>query len=399
MSMPLLLAAGMMLGPLPAGVLAFVGTWDVRLLRGEITWTRDLFNRSQVALSSFLAAVTFHALGGTVSDWPSVVWACLAAAIVDTVTNLSLVSVAATLRSGQSLAKVLRAVVLDYPLLFAITYAGLAPLALLMATAADLYGVVGLCAGLVPILMAHQVFSLLTRTSAANRRAKEQEQLVEEFSHRIEVERRDERARIAMDLHDGALAELYRVHLMGEVLRQDLQYGRLLELEADVPELRNATTAATDSLRALIRGLRDPSVGAQGVCKTLDLLVEELATTSRALFHTDISPVNPSPSIQLAVYQVAREALENAARHSDAQNISVSLRSDGTWIRLLVRDDGRGFERSHVDQNAHFGLAIMAQRVHRAGGDLHVASEPGWGTQVVARLPVSEAQNPSFRER
>jgi len=397
MSMPLLLAAGMTLGPIPAGVLAVLGTWDMRLLQGDITLARDLFNRSQVALSSMLAALTFHELGGAVSNWPGVVWPCVVAAAVDGILNLSLVSAAAILKTGQPLAKVLRTAVLEHPRTFVVTYAGLAPIALLMAAAANLYGVVGLCLGLVPILMAHEVFALLKRTNLANQRAREQELLAEEFSQRIEVERRDERARIAMDLHDGALAELYRVHLMGEVLRQDLHYGRLLELETDVPELREATAAATDTLRALIRGLRDSSVGAQGVSKTLDLLIDELASKTRALFHADISPVDPAPSIQLVVYQVAREALENAVRHSDAQNIFLKLHSDGTWIRLLVRDDGTGFDRSLVDQDAHFGLAIMFQRVQGIGGEIHVASEPGWGTQVVVRLPISEGQGPSFR--
>jgi signal transduction histidine kinase len=235
--------------------------------------------------------------------------------------------------------------------------------------------------------MARQVFALLKRASAANRRAKEQEVAIQQLNHRIEVERRDERARLAMDLHDGALAELYRVHLMGEVLRQDLMHGRLLELEADVPDLRNATASATDTLRALIRSLRDSSVGAQGVCKTLDLLIEELSGQTRALFHTEIAPVNASASVQLVIYQVAQEALANAVRHSDAQNIYLTLRGEDEWVRLLVRDDGCGFVRSHVDTRSHFGLSIMGQRVEKAGGLLHVASEPGWGTQVVARLP------------
>ena len=398
LSMPLLLAAGMTLGPIPTGLLGFLGSWDGRHLRGEIPWSRALFNRSQIALSSMAAAWTFHALNGAVDDWPSVLFPCVAAVLADVVINVALVSYFAVLVSGNPIGKVVKSVALDYPLLFVVTYLGLAPLALLMATAARMYGVAGLIAGVVPILMARQVFALLKRASIANRQAREQEAMIEQLNTRIEVERRDERARLAMDLHDGTLADLYRVHLMGEVLRQDLVNGRLLELEADVPELRDATTAATDSLRALIRGLRDSSVGASGVCKTIALLVEELASISRARFHTEIGPVDLQPSIQLIVYQVARESLENAVRHSDAQNISIVLRSEGDWVRLIVRDDGSGFDRAVVDTGSHFGLAIMAQRVEGVGGILNVASEPGWGTQVVARLPMTEDPPSSFRK-
>jgi len=344
------------------------------------------------------AAWTFHALNGAVDEWPIVLLPCFAAIFADVLINVALVSYFAVLVSGNPFGKVVRSVVLDYPLLFVVTYLGLAPLALLMATAARLYGIAGLIAGVVPVLMARQVFALLKRTSIANRQAREQEAMIEQLTYRIEVERRDERARLAMDLHDGALADLYRVHLMGEVLRQDLVNGRLLELEADVPDLRDATATATDSLRALIRGLRDSSVGASGVCKTLALLMDELASSSRARFHSEIGPVELDPSVQLLVYQVARECLENAVRHSDAQNISVTLRTEGDWVRLIVRDDGVGFDRSAVDTGSHFGLAIMAQRVEAGGGVLNIASEPGWGTQIVARLPVSESTATSFRK-
>jgi signal transduction histidine kinase len=376
----------MTLGPVPAGLLGFLGSWDQRLVRGEISWTRAFFNRGQIALACFAGALVFHTLGGNIDHWPSAILPCLAAVAIDVVINISLVSPVVVRTCQVPFASVAKAVVLDSPFPFVITYLGLAPLALLMATAVRLYGVVGLAAGVVPLLMARQVFALLNKASVARREAKAKQAMLEELQERIESERRDERARIAMDLHDGALAALFRVDLMGEVLRQDLVSGRLLELENDVPELRQATAVAADTLRSVIRGLRTSSIGAQGVCKTLDLLVEELSTRSRALFHTDIVPTAPDPATQLVVYQVAREALENAVRHSGAQNISLSLRPEGEWIRLIVRDDGAGFVRSQVDSTAHFGLDMMEQRVNQMGGFVHVASEPGWGTQVVARL-------------
>jgi len=389
LSVPLLLAAGMTLGPVPAGVLGFLGTWDARVFKGKIGWDRALFNRSQVALSSMAAAATFAALGGTLDDWTSVLAPCAAALVADQVVNVALVSTGIRLAGG-SVSEAVRFVAQDSPWVFLATFAGLAPLAVLIAVAAERYGTVGLLAGVVPILMARQVFALLKRTSVANQQAKQQQAVIRQLNNRIESERRDERARLAMDLHDGALSELYRVHLMGEVLRQDLMYGRLLELESDVPDLREATLAATESLRGLIRDLRYSSVGAQGVSKTLDLLIDELQGRTRALFHTEIDPVNPSPSVQLLVYQVAREALENSVRHSDAQNIHVRVRQEDEYIRLVVRDDGAGFAPASVDSSSHFGLTIMAQRVEAAGGLLHIASEPGWGTQVVARLPSDE---------
>src|SRR5262245_31655753 len=128
LSMPLLLAVGMTLGPVPAGVLGFCGAWDKRLFRGEITWARAFFNRSQIALASLLAAVTFQVTGGTVDQWPGVIGPCVAAVAVDIVVNVALVSVVAMLAHYKSFQEIARGVVLDNPLLFVTTYVGLIPL-------------------------------------------------------------------------------------------------------------------------------------------------------------------------------------------------------------------------------------------------------------------------------
>jgi signal transduction histidine kinase len=138
----------------------------------------------------------------------------------------------------------------------------------------------------------------------------------------------------------------------------------------------------------VIRGLRESPVGASGLGKTLDLLIDELSSKSRVLIHADLEPVQASAAIQLLTYQVAREALENALRHSDALNIYVGLHLEDDAIRLVVRDDGSGFVLDQVDATTHFGLGIMQHRVENAGGVFHVSSEPGGGgTRIVARLP------------
>jgi signal transduction histidine kinase len=308
LSMPLLLAAGMTLGPLAAGVVGFLGAWDARLLRGQITWGRALFNRSQIALSSLAAAAVFHGLGGSISNWPGVVLPCLAALGTDVLINVALVSAAAVMMSNKPLKEVIRGVVLDSPVAFIATYLGLAPIALLIAVAASSYGIGALVAAVVPLLMARQVFALLKGMSLAAKEARRRDAIIRELDQRIALERQDERARLAMDLHDSALAGLYQVHLMGEVVKEDLACGRLLELEADVPMLKEATEEATEALRGVIRGLRESPVGASGLGKTLDLLIDELSSKSRVLIHAHLEPVQASAAIQLLTYQVAREA-------------------------------------------------------------------------------------------
>src|SRR4051794_10093846 len=121
LSMPLLLAVAMTLGPVPAGILGFLGSWDQRLIRHEISWTRAFFNRSQIAMACLAAGLVFGALGGEIEHWPDVLLPCVGAVAIDVVINASLVALVVTRSSGQTLSAVARTVVLDSPFLFIFT--------------------------------------------------------------------------------------------------------------------------------------------------------------------------------------------------------------------------------------------------------------------------------------
>src|SRR5262249_35434411 len=110
LSMPLILAAGMTLGPLPAGILGFLGAWDRRYLRKEVTFAREMFNRGQVALSSMAGTVAFFAVGGSLDDWPWVVVACFAAIVVDVLLNVTLVAIGIYLGPRTPMSKIVRGV-------------------------------------------------------------------------------------------------------------------------------------------------------------------------------------------------------------------------------------------------------------------------------------------------
>jgi signal transduction histidine kinase len=210
-----------------------------------------------------------------------------------------------------------------------------------------------------------------------------------EASERIVDERKDERLSIAAGLHDDVLPPLFRVHLMGQVLRQELATGRLLALEDDLPELLRATDEASETVRSLIRDLRTSPLGTAGLSRTLELLVRDLSLETDISLEADIDEVAGSPVVDLLTYQVAREALRNAIRHSHAGSVRISLRRDGDDIRLVVEDDGVGFSQLGVDTQHHFGLALMKERVELGGGLLQVDSAAGSGTRVVARLPAA----------
>jgi signal transduction histidine kinase len=174
---------------------------------------------------------------------------------------------------------------------------------------------------------------------------------------------------------------------MGEVLKRDLDSGRLLDLDRDLPELLTATNAAQESIRRLIRSLRESALGSGGLVTTVNLLVADLSSTTSARIRLEAKDVGGSATAQLIAYQAVREALQNSVRHSSAGEISVRLWRDDDVLKGIVEDDGVGFDPDAVDATAHFGLQLAKERVDAGGGTLTVTSTPGCGTTVSVSLP------------
>jgi signal transduction histidine kinase len=389
LDMPLLLAAGFVLGPVPAGVLALVGYVDLREIRGDISIGRALFNRSQTSLSAMGAAGIYGLLNPQGVFWPTTILAAIAAVCVDVLLNVTLVSGIVALHERLPPTVSVHRLRLGSVVEFTWTYACFGLLSLLLAETYKSTGGWSLFLMALPLLLARKAFSQASRLDTAESRLRVQQEALEQASRTIVDERRDERLAIAAGLHDDVLPPLYRVHLLGQVLRQELATGQLLAMEDDLPLLVNATAEASQSVRGLIQNLRLSPLGAGGLARTLGLLIDQLKHESDVEIRGQLEDVRGSPVIELLTYQVAREAIRNALRHASASRVDITLRRDAEDIRLIVSDDGSGFSPSSVDPSSHFGLALMRERVELGGGVLRVESSPGLGTTVVARLPAS----------
>jgi two-component system nitrate/nitrite sensor histidine kinase NarX len=90
------------------------------------------------------------------------------------------------------------------------------------------------------------------------------------------------------------------------------------------------------------------------------------------------------PDVQIALYRLAQESLNNVARHAEAGAVAMSLRSGPEGVEIRVGDDGRGFDMARVAPD-HLGLRIMRERADAIGATLAIESAPGMGTQVIVR--------------
>lgn len=387
LDLPLLLAAGYVLGPIPAGLIAFAGYIDLREFRRSIRLERAIFNRAQTSLSVMAATAAFSLMDGTDAAWPIAVAGAMAALCIDAAVNVALVAGVMALHERTAPRVALGRLRLGSLADFVGTYASFGLLSLLLAEVYSSVGGWSLLTFVLPLFLARRAFTQTQRLEGANRKIHDQRSALERVSASIADERRDERLAIAAGLHDDVLPPLYRVHLLGQVLKQQMATGQLLAMETDLPELVEATTEASSTVRSLIRNLRLSPLGMGGLAHTLHLLIGEMNEEQNVRIVARLDDVAGSPVVELLAYQVAREALRNAIRHSGASCITVTLGRDADDIRLVVEDNGVGFAPASTDESRHFGLALMRERVELGGGVMRVESQPGEGAWVVVRLP------------
>jgi PAS domain S-box-containing protein len=190
-----------------------------------------------------------------------------------------------------------------------------------------------------------------------------------------------ERERLAHDLHDAVTQTLFSASLIAEVLPQlwDLDPH---EARRNLDKLRQLTRSALAEMRTLLLELRSAALTERPLDDLLRHLSE--AFTSRTNIPAALS-VNgtcaPPPEVQIALYRIAQEALNNIAKHAAASRATLDLQCSDGRIELCIDDDGRGFDASAIPAG-HLGVGIMRERATKVGALLTTESEIGRGTEV-----------------
>jgi signal transduction histidine kinase len=304
--------------------------------------------------------------------------------------NYSLVAVATALVTHRTVKAVLAKMTFGSADAFVPTYASFGFLGILLAEAYVAVGFWGVVAFTGPLLLARSAFLHRHGLESAYRSLRARGQALQRVDERIAAERKDERSRIAEALHDEVLQNLYNVSIRTHVLREDLRTGSLLNLDDDLPALLRSSELAIQELRDVIRDLRKSTIGHAGLVDTLGLLINHLRDESGMRFVTKIDLVSLEASAELLIYQIAREALINAVRHSRAQAVWISLNETEGRIELRIEDDGIGFDPrdSDLDKDSrHFGVELMKERAAQLGGEFMLSASPGGGVVIHLAVP------------
>ncbi|HEY0575648.1 MAG TPA: GAF domain-containing sensor histidine kinase [Pseudonocardia sp.] len=216
----------------------------------------------------------------------------------------------------------------------------------------------------------------------------------ERFTEQVIAAQETERRRLAADIHDGISQRLvslsYHLDAVGQVLR---------DAPADAAEqltlARELVDLTLDEARVAIAGLRPPVLDDLGLAGGLASLAR---TAPQLEVSLDLADQRLPEHVEIALYRIAQECLQNIAKHAHASTAWVRFAVQGCTARLEVTDDGVGFEvgadidtgaDAVADTSSGYGMRSMAERAELVGGELTVISQPGAGTTIVATVSIN----------
>ena len=222
--------------------------------------------------------------------------------------------------------------------------------------------------------------------------------------HRLQAEiirvSEHEQMRIGRELHDGLGQHLTATAFQAELLERRLREAAREEAD-DAASIGRRIAEAVSHTRLLARGLHPVELEAGGLMSALELL----AANARAMFRIDCRFLCPRPvpvddsSLAINLYRIAQEAVTNAAKHSGAKCVEISLEPEGPeGICLRIADDGRGLGGAERCSGEGLGLRIMQHRSRMIGAALDLDHPPRGGLQVTVRTSAGADHGRAGRE-
>jgi signal transduction histidine kinase len=190
-----------------------------------------------------------------------------------------------------------------------------------------------------------------------------------------------ERDRLARELHDAVTQTLFSASLIAEVLPQ-IWENDPAEGRRRLEDLRQSTRGALAEMRTLLLELRPSALLQAETGELFKYLVNAFTGRTRVPARLVFDGAYALPGeVKICLYRIAQEALNNIARHAEAEQVTITFLCKPDGVQMEIRDDGLGFEPGDMTAG-HFGLRIMKERAAAIGADFTIQSSPGQGTTV-----------------
>jgi len=216
---------------------------------------------------------------------------------------------------------------------------------------------------------------------------KQHQENLRAYANRAILAQEEERKRVARELHDDTAQALASLGMDIDSLVKEKDW-RSTEIPKRLEGLRDRTNDILLRVRSLSQALRPPMLEDLGLIAAFHELTDDLENQHgiNAQFNTQGTARRLLPDVELALFRIAQEALSNVWKHSQASKCLVNVEFKRDKIKLIIKDNGKGFELNTVgdnsDSSVKLGLIGMQERAKLIDGILAIRSEPGKGTSI-----------------
>lgn len=222
----------------------------------------------------------------------------------------------------------------------------------------------------------------------------------QEFGLKIIEAQEEERRRLSREIHDGPAQTLAHVIIRSDLVEKVLKDRGIDAAIAEIRDFKKMVRSALYEVRRIIYDLRPMALDDLGLVPTLKKYLQTIEEYNKGVTvsFTYIGEEMRLPSrMEVAVFRLVQESVQNALKHAEATNIEVKVETNNNQLLVMVKDDGKGFDTTVKKENA-FGLIGMKERVELLEGTLTIRSKVGFGTTVFIRIPLNVHVHDQKRE-
>ncbi|MGY3715243.1 sensor histidine kinase [Sutcliffiella cohnii] len=211
-----------------------------------------------------------------------------------------------------------------------------------------------------------------------------------EFGFKIMEAQEEERRKLSREIHDGPAQMLANVMMRSDLIERTYREKGKDAALVEIKDLKVMVRNALYEVRRIIYDLRPMALDDLGLIPTLKKYIstiEEYNKGKPSIQFVEIgTDTRLSNDLEVAIFRLVQESVQNAIKHSRAKYIQVKLEITKKKVYILVKDDGVGFDTT-VKKAETFGLLGMKERVDLIGGELTIQSQPQKGTIVLIQIP------------
>jgi signal transduction histidine kinase len=193
-----------------------------------------------------------------------------------------------------------------------------------------------------------------------------------------------ERSRIAQDLHDELGSLLTRISLLGGLLHTDKNSPNQVETHAG--KISQAADQTVRALEEIVWAVRPGSDTLQSLVDYIAHFATELFEGNTTRCRLDLPQDLPAralpPDIRHNIFLIVKESLTNVLKHADGRVVHLQIKTDGQSLKIVIADDGKGFDAAAAASSQRNGLGNMRRRAESVGGILKLTSDLGEGTRM-----------------